>query len=62
MRRNMMGQVTTRNVVLLVEDEGRLTVETVNDFRSYSCTTVAEAVAKFSEVVEHITKKEEETC
>ena len=60
MKRNVMGHVTPTEVILLTENNGKLTVETVNNYRSISCNNMAEAMNYYKEMVYKITTKEKE--
>jgi hypothetical protein len=60
MKRNIMGHVSPTEIILLTENDGKLTVETVNHHRSISCNSMSEAMDYYKEMVYKITTKERE--
>jgi hypothetical protein len=60
MKRNIMGHITPTEIILLTENDGKLTVETVNNYKAIACDSMAEAMSYYKEMVYKITTKERE--
>jgi hypothetical protein len=46
-----MGKILPSEIILLVENEGRFTVETVNNYKSISCNGLHEAMHEYENIV-----------
>jgi hypothetical protein len=51
MKKNIAGKILPSEIVLLTEDNGRLTVETVNNYQSISCSNIKEAMHAYESIV-----------
>ena len=51
MKCNIMGKVLPSEIVLLTENNGRFTVETVNNYRSISCNNLRDAINQYDSIV-----------
>jgi hypothetical protein len=60
MKRNIMGHITPTEIILLTESNGKLTVETANNYKAISCSTMKDAIENYREMVYKITSQERE--
>jgi hypothetical protein len=51
MKRNVAGKILPSEVILLTENDGRFTVETVNNYQSISCSNIKEAMHAYESIV-----------
>lgn len=58
MKRNLMGTILPSEIVLLTENKGKFTVETVNNYRSISCGSLKEAMNQYESIVYKETEKD----
>jgi hypothetical protein len=46
-----MGKILPSEIILLTENEGRFTIETVNNYKSISCGNLHEARRQYESIV-----------
>jgi hypothetical protein len=51
MKKNIMGKILPSEIILLIENEGRFTIETVNNYQSISCNSIKEARRHYESIV-----------
>ena len=51
MKKNIAGKILPSEIVLLTENDGRFTVETVNNYQSISCNSIKEAMHEYESIV-----------
>ena len=51
MKRNVAGKILPSEVVLLTEDNGRFTIETINNYQSIACDNIKEAMHAYESIV-----------
>jgi hypothetical protein len=60
MKKNVMGKILPSEIILLIENEGRFTIETVNNYQSISCNSLHEARQQYESIVHKETIKDRE--
>jgi hypothetical protein len=51
MKKNIAGKILPSEVILLTENDGRFTIETINNYQSISCNNIKEAMREYENVV-----------
>lgn len=51
MKKNIAGKILPSEIVLLTENDGRFTIETVNNYKSVSCNNIKEAIYQYESIV-----------
>jgi hypothetical protein len=58
MKKNIMGKILPSEIILLIENEGRFTVETINDYKAISCNNLRDAMYQYENIVSKETDKD----